>query len=157
MLELVGRVQRAVHRSKGLPKPARSWMLTTGLTMAQLRALMTLDDGDQLTVGQLAEVLGVGMPAASSIVDRLVEVGLADRRQDPADRRRVVVRATPIGSERVAALRQGPREVVLAVIGRMTPAEREHLVLGMRGFARAAEGADAGSLCPADLTNEERS
>jgi len=163
VLELVQRVQRAVHRSKSLHTPQRFSLLATGLTMAQLRALMTLDDGGRLTVGQLAERLGIGMPAASSIIDRLVEEGLADRSQDPVDRRRAVIRATPMGSESVAAFRQGPKEVVLAVIGRMTPAEREHLLLGMRGFARAAEGtADSGSptdghasgpCCPADISN----
>ena len=147
VLELVQRVQRAVHRSKSLHKPQPS-AVATRLTMAQLRALITLDDGGQLTVGQLAERLGIGMSAASSIIDRLVEEGLADRRQDPVDRRRAVVRATPAGSESVTALRQGPKEVVLAVIGRMTPAEREHLLLGMRGFARAAE--DAGDSKNAD-------
>jgi len=147
VLELVQRVQRAVHRSKGLHKPQPSGV-ATALTMAQLRALMTLDDGGQVTVGQLAERLGIGMPAASSIIDRLVEEGLADRRQDPLDRRRAVVRATATGSESVAALRQGPREVVLAVIGRMTPTERKHLLLGLRGFARSAE--DAGDTTAAD-------
>lgn len=147
VLELVQRVQRAVHRSKSLHKPQLS-TVATGLTMAQLRALITLDDGGQVTVGQLAERLGIGMPAASSIIDRLVEEGLADRRQDPVDRRRAVVRASPAGSESVAALRQGPKEVVLAVIGRMTPTEREHLRLGLHGFARAAE--DAGDTTDAD-------
>lgn len=150
VFELVQRVQRAVHRSKNLPTPQQSWSLATGLTMAQLRALMTLTDSDQLTVGQLADRLGIGMPAASSIIDRLVEEGLADRRQDPRDRRRAVIRATPDGVESVAALRQGPKEVVLAILGRMTPTERAQLLAGLRGFARAAEGSDK-SVC--QLTN----
>jgi DNA-binding MarR family transcriptional regulator len=152
VMDLVQRVQRAVHRSKLRYKSQRS--LTTGLTMAQLRALMTLADSGQLSVGQLAERLGIGMPAASSIIDRLVEEGLADRRQDTSDRRRTVVRPTSTGSEGVDAVRQGPKEVILALIERMSPAERRHLILGMQGLARAAEEVDAeaegeqGNACP---------
>ena len=46
VMELVLRVQRAIHRSKVLHKPPAPWLFMSGLTMAQLRALMT--GGDML-------------------------------------------------------------------------------------------------------------
>lgn len=143
VMELVLRVQRALHRSKVLNKPPAPWFLTPGLTMAQLRALMTLSDSEHLTVGQLAERLNIGMPAASSIVDRLVEEGLADRHQDPGDRRRIVVHPTEQGSARIDRMRQGPREVLEALIHRLTPAEMDQVLVGLRALARAAEGLQA--------------
>lgn len=145
VMELVLRVQRAIHRSKVLTKPAAPWFVTTGLTMAQLRALVTLSDSDHLGVGQLAERLNIGMPAASSIVDRLVEEGLADRHQDPDDRRRIVVRPTEQGSACIDRMRQGPREVLEALIQRLTPEELGQVVVGLRALVRAAEGLQAQS------------
>lgn len=140
VLELIVRVQRAIHRSKVFEEKAHEpWVATTSLTMAQLRALMTLDDSGHLTVGQLAERLGVGMPSASSIVDRLVDEGFAERHQDPDDRRRIVVHPTKQGSERIDRMRQGPREVLEALVCRLTPEEREHVKVGLRALARAAE------------------
>lgn len=151
VMELVLRVQRAIHRSKVLHKPSAPWFLTPGLTMAQLRALMTLNDGGHLSIGQLAERLTIGMPAASSIVDRLVEEGLADRHQDPDDRRRIVVHPTERGSAVIDRMRQGPREVLEALIQRLTPTERGQVLVGLRALARAAEGIQAdGEGAPGD-------
>lgn len=143
VMELVLRVQRALHRSKVLNKSTSPRFLTTGLTMAQLRALMTLSDSGHLTVGQLAERLNIGMPAASSIVDRLVEEGLADRHHDLDDRRRIVVHPTEKGSASIDRMRQGPREVLEALVQRLTPEERDQVLVGLRALARAAEGMQA--------------
>jgi DNA-binding MarR family transcriptional regulator len=137
------RVQRAIHRSKVLTGSQPPWIATPSLTMAQLRALMVLDDSGHLTVGQLAERLGIGMPATSSIVDRLVEEGLADRHQDPDDRRRIVVHPTKQGSGRIDTMRQGPREVLEALVGRLDPVERGHLLEALRALVRAAEDMQA--------------
>jgi DNA-binding MarR family transcriptional regulator len=143
VMELLLRVQRAIHRSKVLTGSQPPWIATPSLTMAQLRALMVLDDNRHLTVGQLAERLGIGMPAASSIVDRLVEEGLADRHQDPDDRRRIVVRPSKQGSGRIDTMRQGPKEVLEALVCRLDPGERGHVIVALRALVRAAEDMQA--------------
>lgn len=139
VFQLLQTVQRAVHRSKALTRTVGPWQLTPNLTMAQLRALMTLADSDHLTVGQLAERLGTGMPAASSIVDRLVEEGMANRHQDPADRRRIVVSPSEEGVARIDGMRQGPKEVLMPLLSRLTEDELQALIRGLRGFARVAQ------------------
>lgn len=139
VMELLHRVQRSIHRSKVLTGSKPPWFSTPTLTMAQLRALMVLYDSGHLTVGQLAERLGTGMPATSSIVDRLVEEGLADRHQDPEDRRRIVVHPTKKGSGRIETMRQGPREVLEALVLHLDPDERGHVLVALRALARAAE------------------
>lgn len=45
--------------------------------------------GDPLTAGQLAEVLGLSSGAVTAVVDRLVELGYTERHRDSLDRRRV--------------------------------------------------------------------
>ncbi len=54
------------------------------------------------TVRALAQRLGVGKPAIVRAIDTLQEVGLVERRPDPADRRNIFVVGTEAGAERLA-------------------------------------------------------
>jgi len=73
-----------------------------GLTPAQVKVLLQLGTRQQMTVGEIAAALACSMPAASELVDRLVDAGHLLRTSDPADRRRVLVAATP-DSRRIGA------------------------------------------------------
>lgn len=81
--------------------------LSLDLTMPQLKAVMTVvlsPDPQGVTVGQLAKRLGVGLPTASGIVDRLYEHGFVARQEDPEDRRVTRVTATEKSLEIVERL-----------------------------------------------------
>src|SRR4051812_27257933 len=52
------------------------------LTLPQIRALFLLSRRDAMTIGQLGRHLGVGVPAASHLVERLLRDGLVRRRAD---------------------------------------------------------------------------
>src|SRR3954451_12715037 len=71
-----------------------------GLTPAQVKVLLQLGVRRQMTVGEIAAALSCSMPAASELVDRLVDAGHLLRASDPADRRRVLIAATP-ASQRI--------------------------------------------------------
>jgi len=75
------------------PVQAGDW----GITMAQMRALMAVGHGPGCTMGELASRLGIGVSAATGLVDRLVEQGALERESDPEDRRVVRVRISPAG------------------------------------------------------------
>lgn len=68
-----------------------------GLSLAQIRLLFVLAHAGPATVNQIAERLHSGQSAASLLVDRLVQAHLAERSDDPADRRRAIVRLTEEG------------------------------------------------------------
>lgn len=70
------------------------------LTMPQFRALLLLGQGPR-RMGDLASHLGVSLPSATSVVERLVQKGLVERRDDPSDRRVVLCALTPRGREEV--------------------------------------------------------
>jgi DNA-binding MarR family transcriptional regulator len=57
------------------------------LSVSELAALHQLDRLGSARVGDLADLLGTHLPAASRVVSRLVEAGLVERREDPNDRR----------------------------------------------------------------------
>lgn len=55
------------------------------------RALRVLVSSDGITTGDLGREIGANPPATTRIVDRLVGAGLAYRRADDDDRRRVLL------------------------------------------------------------------
>ena len=70
---------------------------TAGLSPRQHQALLAIKGapGRQvLSVGEIAASLLIRPHSAVELVDRLVQLGLAERRADPADHRRVAVGLT---------------------------------------------------------------
>jgi DNA-binding MarR family transcriptional regulator len=68
------------------------------VTMAQMRVLMLLSAIGEARMSDLAHQLGIAPSTLSSLVDRLVEGGLANRHDDPRDRRSVLVALAPAGN-----------------------------------------------------------
>src|SRR5918997_269030 len=79
-----------------------------GLTPAQVKVLLQLGTRRQMTVGEIASALSCSMPAASELVDRLVDAGHLLRASDPTDRRRGL-KAPPLSSPPVSAPLPGRR------------------------------------------------
>jgi len=79
-------------------------------TMAQLRALMVLSHDPSLAVGELGDRLGITLSSASRLADRLVQEGLAERWEDPGDRRRALLRLAPRGHDLIEQMQQGRQE-----------------------------------------------
>lgn len=69
------------------------------LTMPQFQMLITIKNYEPLKLKELAEYLSVSPPAASLMLDRLVELGLVVREQSSEDRREIQIRLTPEASE----------------------------------------------------------
>jgi DNA-binding MarR family transcriptional regulator len=88
------RVHRAALR---LLRTLRQEDAATGVGPAQLSALSVLVFGGDRTLGELAAAEGVRPPTMSRIVAALVAAGLARRRDDPRDRRRIHLVATAAG------------------------------------------------------------
>lgn len=78
---------------------AVSHWLMLELTFAQARALIILAARKELTVSQLAKLLGVGNPTASILVQQLVERDLVTRTESTSDRRQTVIRLSRQGTE----------------------------------------------------------
>ena len=78
---------------------AVSHWLMLELTFAQARALFMLAARKELTVSQLARLLGVGNPTASILVQQLVERDLVTRTEHMTDRRYTMIRLSQKGAE----------------------------------------------------------
>jgi MarR family transcriptional regulator, organic hydroperoxide resistance regulator len=67
---------------------------TIDLTMSQTKAIYLVLAAGPLRMSEFAHRLGVTNSTATSLIDRLVELSLIERHEDPSDRRQVVVTAT---------------------------------------------------------------
>jgi len=69
----------------------------------QQRALLAaVADKEPATLNQVAARVKRGAPAISRAIDSLVRAGLVERQADPANRRRLALRLTEAGRERLA-------------------------------------------------------
>ena len=112
------------------------------VTVPQHRALVLLAGHGSLSIGSLAEELGVNQSNASRQCDRLERLGLVRREQSAADARVVQVGLTAAGRrlvDEVTAWRRAELERVLAAMG---PVDGSALVEGLRAFAAAAHELD---------------
>jgi DNA-binding MarR family transcriptional regulator len=62
------------------------------LSVTQMHALMMIQKRETVSISELASLLGVSVPSASTLVDRLVEKGALTREPSLKDRRRMEVR-----------------------------------------------------------------
>jgi DNA-binding MarR family transcriptional regulator len=113
-------------------------LLSLDLTMGQFKAMATVTMYGPQPVGELGRRLGLSEPAASLLVDKLVELGLAVRERDPQDGRRTLVTATPAAEELAGRLREGREEHALRWLGALSDDELDALTRGYRGLLRVA-------------------
>jgi DNA-binding MarR family transcriptional regulator len=93
-----------------LTRLAQAWA-DRGLNLHQIRLLLVLAHIAPATIGQIADYLRIGQSAASLQVDRLVQARLVDRTDDPADRRRALVRLTEAGETLLGRQRAGQQRL----------------------------------------------
>jgi DNA-binding MarR family transcriptional regulator len=108
------------------------------MTMAQIKALFTISQGEAVPVSRIAEYLGVGQSTASHLVNKIVRQGLAGRSESPTDRRVTLVRLTQKGEDLVRRLYQGSEEQYRSWVVQLTAEERKSLLNGLQALSRIA-------------------
>jgi DNA-binding MarR family transcriptional regulator len=93
------------------------------LTLAQLKAIYLVAAAGPSRMTDLAAQMGTAPSTASGLVDRLVQMGLLERFDDPADRRQVLVRATPTAVEQVQAMSELNRDRLRTLLTRLDTVE----------------------------------
>lgn len=92
-------------------------------SLPQLHTLGFLQRHPGASLSDLAAHLGVGLPTASTLVTRLVGVGLVDRHDDPAERRRTVLSLTVEGAAQFDAAIAAGRDELTGRLRSLRPGE----------------------------------
>jgi DNA-binding MarR family transcriptional regulator len=89
--------------------------------------LVLLDEGDRVTQGSIADALGYDRGTLVGLLDELEERHLVERRRDPDDRRRHLVRMTSEGKQCLTRLRALGRRLEEEFLAALDAPQREAL------------------------------
>jgi DNA-binding MarR family transcriptional regulator len=127
-----------------MPRIVRQWTATftyygeeRRLPFAQMKALGYLYRHGRSSIGEVAEGLGLAMPTASELVDKLAERGLLERGVNPDNRRQVHVWLTEEARAYGRDLLALRRAQIRWVFDELEPGERAVFVRGLRALSVA--------------------
>jgi DNA-binding MarR family transcriptional regulator len=110
------------------------------ISLSQAFALHELDTGTPLSQRDLAERLRLEKSSVSRMAAEMERKGWLVRERDPDNRRLYRLRLTDRGRALHAAMRGAFHEQYVAWVGKMTPAERDALLVGLTAFVRVTRG-----------------
>jgi DNA-binding MarR family transcriptional regulator len=96
-------------------------------SFSQVKMLFLLEDGGEHSVKEIAERLGLSLPAASRAVDGLIQRGYVSRRESATDRRSRLVALTQDGRAVVERVLRARFHTLEAFADELTPEERDCL------------------------------
>jgi DNA-binding MarR family transcriptional regulator len=109
-----------------------------GVNSSDLECLDYVVMRGPITAGSLAEATGLTTGAITGTIDRLERAGFAARESDPADRRKVLVRALPAVEKRIAPLFEPMGRAAMAALSSYS---NEELALLLRFLAASRDAA----------------
>jgi DNA-binding MarR family transcriptional regulator len=115
--------------------------LEVGISMPQAKTLYLIAAAGELHMSELVARLGVSLSTVSGLVDRLVDAGWAARRDDPADRRQVMVAVTPAGAAFLDHFRELGSDQLRRLLVHLPPADLHVVGQAFGLLRRAAEEA----------------
>jgi DNA-binding MarR family transcriptional regulator len=107
------------------------------ITLPQLRALMILATRGPLHLTALAADIGVHPSNATRACDRLVAADLIDRRDNPIDRRHLLLELTPTGRDLIDGILVRRRIAIEQILRQMPTTQGRQLGQAMTNFAAA--------------------
>lgn len=99
------------------------------MTGAQRRILYILDIKGPQKMTHIARLVGVTVPAATAVVDKLVRCGCVQRVTDSRDRRVTRVSLTPLGRKAHAKMKRIHEKGLSAALEKLAPEKRTELIV----------------------------
>lgn len=105
------------------------------LTPIQIKTALHVWQLQPVNLNELAQALNVTPPAASAVVDKLVEKEVLTRETDPADRRRIILRVHPRAEEDMNAVNEQFLKAFRSVADALPDESLEHWHLAMKAIS----------------------
>ncbi len=114
------------------------------LTLQEVRAAKTIPPTGPVSMSILASSVGVSLPTATHLVDRLVAKGVAVRTRPEHDRRLVLVALSEQSKAHRLAFFENRVELIVSILEPLGPTEREQVVKALGEIARVVQSGAAG-------------
>lgn len=95
------------------------------ITLPQMMVLHFLETEGLAKMKDLANFMGVKLPAMTGVIERLVRDGYCLRAYDAGDRRIINIKLTPKGEDLVGRINAHKRQALIKVFGRISEADRQ--------------------------------
>lgn len=111
----------------------------SGLSMSQFGILMQLQHQHGCGVLDISNRMRISGPAASQLIDKLVQGGLLERAEDPHDRRAKRLQLSSAGLALLQASQAARHATIEAFIQQLDPAELQQVSQAMQIITRTYE------------------
>ena len=105
--------------------------LDDSISVPQFRVLVMLGYESSLSMGMVAEGLGVNPSNASRACEKLVSAGLVHRADDESDRRQLRLSLTSTGRQLLDSVMESRRRLLDELVGEMTSTDQRSLTKGL--------------------------
>jgi len=138
--ELIQRVMEMHRESNNLLQgfPSDQW-IDLNLTIAQLKSLFFIAEKGTTNFKKLADALNVTPPNITGIIDRLVEQNLVSRKENPEDRRIMLLQMTQKGQELMNTLHEYKTAQITQILDSLSQEELNDLFTGLTALVRATQ------------------
>ncbi len=116
-----------------------NWMSEHDLSRSQVGALMMINHRNNCQITHIGDDLGITTPAASQLVDRLVQLNMVERKEDPEDRRVKILALSIKGRNLVQNGFKAKLEWVDELTDYIPETELESITEGFRTMIAASE------------------
>lgn len=127
---------------RSLPRMIGS-LLSTQLTIQQLKVLTSIVVSDHSTISGLASSFEVSLATMSKLVERIVDQGLVERLTDAGDQRVRRLVPTSLGRDVIGKIMAARPEMGADILDGLTIDELESLAVGLRAINRQLQAAAA--------------
>jgi DNA-binding MarR family transcriptional regulator len=143
--EQLGELRRQLRRvmrglwSRRRPAPALLELVSGDppLGRRHVGVLSHIGTAGAQTVSEIAEAVGLSLPAVSKLTRELEDHGLVERREDPGDRRRTLVELSPETAQKVQAWLAGRDAPLERALAALDADERAAFLKGLAALADA--------------------
>jgi DNA-binding MarR family transcriptional regulator len=150
---LLDELTRTMSRQRG---DYVTGLVRSGVSTAHLWVLMKLRMHGELSMTGMAELLGIGLPNVTGLVDRMEERGLVERSRDPDDRRVVHVRLTESGRRIPDGMEGLQRDLLGRVVRELDQDTMERCLAVVREVETEAGPMPVDRRCTAPAGRDER-
>lgn len=135
--DAVGETMAAMRRTSR--RAVRERLHEPPLPLAEVEVLVTVGEAPGIRVADTARLLGLASNTVSTLVTRLVDTGLIERRVDPNDRRVAALYPTKVGRTRIKAWRSERARMMTEALAELPRDDRERISAAIDSLRRLSD------------------